>query len=746
MSMDSTQIVSTIFQNNAGEQMGAFAKMADSASRAGLAIQGVRAILQQGIDLATGGPLRGLAQIHSAFEDSINSIAGSLEAVGAASAHSSVAIATEAYRTLDEIAARLPGETDQYLTMYQASVSEIVRGGRSAVEAATLVGNIGAVAISRNIDAQQAGMDFMRIIEGHAGVEVRYWREVASKSRVTLLNGHVLSRQQLENLTTAQRHHTIERANTSLQQLQHMSVRERVNLLEQSAMRSQGMIDRAQHTWGAITGTFNSLIKAITRISTAPIFEEMKRSLDGLNDYITSIRDKLTRYGRALSTFFVTIFGHVKDYLGSFSGIIARHMNGLWGWFERLLHHPVLNRMVAFGGQTANWVRQQAGTGAGARTMAAGALGGAAAALGVPALPVVGTALGGLMEFATHTRALNATLDNLWRIAESVVTKFKLLFTLSEHVNVALGHFFAGLLPKLTGAMATVMQNVVGIIAKTVQYGVWLADHLAGPLAGLGSALGTVAQMIASLSSTAGPLLAAFFVLKGIVAGASVVMSTFSATVVGASGALAMSLLGLAAILLMSSESARSYALQASTELGRTLDMFVDTLKTGAAMLWGALRIAYETITHPIDAGRQGTAAYNRITAIAQETLSNINHYADMFEHDLMADRSAVARVQDVNAQMPQALQDLLTALRDATAPVMEFTEEEVYGTHPLGGDRNQRGGSVTNFYNNRFDITQKFSEGFDPDRIAGAMVSDIEHLADQRVDSAFTTAFGAGS
>lgn len=46
------------------------------------------------------------------------------------------------------------------------------------------------------------------------------------------------------------------------------------------------------------------------------------------------------------------------------------------------------------------------------------------------------------------------------------------------------------------------------------------------------------------------------------------------------------------------------------------------------------------------------------------------------------------------------------------------------------------------NFPNARFDITQKFAEGFDPDRVAAALFNDIASAGEERIQSGLTNAF----
>jgi hypothetical protein len=60
------------------------------------------------------------------------------------------------------------------------------------------------------------------------------------------------------------------------------------------------------------------------------------------------------------------------------------------------------------------------------------------------------------------------------------------------------------------------------------------------------------------------------------------------------------------------------------------------------------------------------------------------------------------------------------------------------------GDDAAQKKPPVQNFdfRGSRFDITQNFAEGFDPDRIAVAFSQDLAGLADTRVQSGFAPVF----
>lgn len=55
-----------------------------------------------------------------------------------------------------------------------------------------------------------------------------------------------------------------------------------------------------------------------------------------------------------------------------------------------------------------------------------------------------------------------------------------------------------------------------------------------------------------------------------------------------------------------------------------------------------------------------------------------------------------------------------------------------------------QRPHTNQDFRYSRFEITQKFAEGFDPDRVASAMASDLSSMAEQRLDTGFAPAFAS--
>jgi hypothetical protein len=66
-------------------------------------------------------------------------------------------------------------------------------------------------------------------------------------------------------------------------------------------------------------------------------------------------------------------------------------------------------------------------------------------------------------------------------------------------------------------------------------------------------------------------------------------------------------------------------------------------------------------------------------------------------------------------------------------------TMERAYGAKAPGEEEAPKGQVYQDFRNSRFDITQKFAEGFDPDRIAVGFANDIASLGEKKLSSGFT-------
>lgn len=82
----------------------------------------------------------------------------------------------------------------------------------------------------------------------------------------------------------------------------------------------------------------------------------------------------------------------------------------------------------------------------------------------------------------------------------------------------------------------------------------------------------------------------------------------------------------------------------------------------------------------------------------------------------------------------PPWLENLRTVITRPD-PVFQRLDENARTRQPVNHNHQD-------FRYSRFDITQKFAEGFDPDRIAAVFASDLEAMAEQRLDSGIVPAF----
>jgi hypothetical protein len=90
-------------------------------------------------------------------------------------------------------------------------------------------------------------------------------------------------------------------------------------------------------------------------------------------------------------------------------------------------------------------------------------------------------------------------------------------------------------------------------------------------------------------------------------------------------------------------------------------------------------------------------------------------------------------------ASMPDWAQNLQTALR--TNP----QDNAFDGTLRPHAPDARRPSVHQDFRYSRFDITQKFADGFSPERVAAAFVGDLESMASQQLASGYGLAFSNG-
>lgn len=89
----------------------------------------------------------------------------------------------------------------------------------------------------------------------------------------------------------------------------------------------------------------------------------------------------------------------------------------------------------------------------------------------------------------------------------------------------------------------------------------------------------------------------------------------------------------------------------------------------------------------------------------------------------------------------PGLLDGILNALNKQTDDIDKKEKDEAEGG---GAAARPSAETYQDFRGSRFDITQKFAEGFDPDRVAVALAGDLGRIGEQKLQSGFEPAFGS--
>lgn len=160
-------------------------------------------------------------------------------------------------------------------------------------------------------------------------------------------------------------------------------------------------------------------------------------------------------------------------------------------------------------------------------------------------------------------------------------------------------------------------------------------------------------------------------------------------------------------------------------------DIFIQLYETTADWLVPAFEKLAELVTWIAE-------NFDPVEAIAAIT----NQNADMIRagyNNLVENASEESR--ETARVMREGLADFLARINGTTADRRLGAEGGSQDRHPPA----HRGGgkSVQDFRYSRFEIQQKFEEGFDPDRIATAFASDIGRIGEQRLQSGFEPLFG---
>ena len=207
------------------------------------AIEAVGALAQEGIDL------------HRQFENTSIRIAGTLKAFDVAPSFAAAkAQAAGVMETVAELAAKLPGETEDYVSVFATALPKAISAGMTDMQdVAKFTSYWTAVATSNMVDAQQAGMDLFRVLSGQAGADVRMFTVLAEKIGMTA------------------------------ESFNKLSAPERLAKIQEAIGAFDSQLIAAGDSFDAKAGEFESRLKEIKRVGAELSFDLAKKSLDEMN-------------------------------------------------------------------------------------------------------------------------------------------------------------------------------------------------------------------------------------------------------------------------------------------------------------------------------------------------------------------------------------------------------------------------------------------------------------------------------
>lgn len=222
---------------------------------------------------AVGFSAKSIIDLGSNFEDTALSIAGSIRAMGLTqSLEDAQVLGGQALDTLRAKAAKLPGETQEYIEVFKQGLPKAIESGMGDLtKIAEFTSQFTAVALSNQVDAVQAGGDLMRMLGGVAGQEVAMFRVLSPFIGKTT--------EDFNKMSIAARRLAI------MEAIGHFT--------EQTA--------KAQDTYSAKMGEFKSRIEEVIRLGSVPVFEGMKTSLDAINAALEKNGPQIQAFVQAVS-------------------------------------------------------------------------------------------------------------------------------------------------------------------------------------------------------------------------------------------------------------------------------------------------------------------------------------------------------------------------------------------------------------------------------------------------------------
>jgi len=240
------------------------------------AIQGAIAAIQQAATAAYGAVKSFVVKVFelgTQYQDQVRNIAISLRTMDVAPTYAiGVSMAKKYYNTLEALAAKLPGETHDYVQVFTAGVTQALsQGERDLDKFADIASKFTATAINSSIPGgmAQAGRDIDRIMQGRVINTTFMWRKLMPAISQEI--GHAITGLEWNKLLPA----------------------DRLKLFYAAVNRGYKDVEETSHDAVAVVGTLNSLIARIFRVGGQPLFQSSLAIIERINKFLTDNNAKV---------------------------------------------------------------------------------------------------------------------------------------------------------------------------------------------------------------------------------------------------------------------------------------------------------------------------------------------------------------------------------------------------------------------------------------------------------------------
>ena len=229
--------------------------------------------------LATGGTVlalgagfvsaaTGLTKLNKELESTTNQLAGSIQVYKfAANYNDALLMAEGTLRRIKKDAADLPGTDTDFIRSFSINFPEQAqRGVKTLDEAINRSNRLTAVLLTKGVDSSQIGRDLGLMMRGQAGADVRSFMEL--KGQMGVKDAAAFNA---------------------------LSAQKRFEKLDEVIKKNKDGIDAFANTWEAVSSTSESYMKSLVIAGSKPLFEEAKKNLKAMNDYLAPIMPRIER-------------------------------------------------------------------------------------------------------------------------------------------------------------------------------------------------------------------------------------------------------------------------------------------------------------------------------------------------------------------------------------------------------------------------------------------------------------------